>query len=173
VHFSWHAFNSGTITLRKLNDILRLWRAAEQEEMLPGVVRYGEASGTSGFLERGLFLARRLWNIESLVAPPHRSPTATRALVARRLLRPRLVVAGNRRREAFQRIAYWSLLPRETASVGFLFRDAIRDARIAEVYGDVPPRNLEIAATVSKLAAALMLCLLPVPRRFLERLLFP
>jgi hypothetical protein len=172
-HFSWHAFNSGTVSLRDLSDILRLWRAAECDDALPSVLSYGQASGTSGFLERGLLLAAELWNLEPPRSLP-RAQTATRALLARRLLQPDLVLSGGSRHgRSLRRIAYWSLLPPERASVGFLFSDAVRDMRMAAVFGDTPPRSPEIAATVTKLTLALLLCLLPLPRRFLPWLTSP
>lgn len=162
VHHAWHAFNKGAVTLRDLGELRRLWRGISGDSQSQAALDYARETNALGFLTEALELNDAFWGPNEAV--PGMKGHRPRWL-GRKLLDPRAVLReGGERWPAYRKIAYWSLLAREDASLGFLVRDVLRDVSNHAMAEHREPGWGERLSALSELGLALGLCALPFPR---------
>ncbi len=120
-----HAFSKGSITVRDLEDISRLYMTSGLQ-----IEELKERSGSTGvtsFVRESLRLGEKLWGLDLGEISPALPAISMRTWLARNLLTPKTIfLAGNSTWWPFKRICYWSLLDPARSRVRDLVTKSLR-----------------------------------------------
>ncbi len=156
-----HAFSKGSITVRDLADISRLFMTSglDFEEL----IERSDSTGVTSFVRESLRLGERLWGIDLGEIPPALPSSSIRTWLARNLLSPKTIfLSGNSTWWPFKRICYWSLLDPARSRLRDLVTNSLRGPWFPDEEVSNGGRNPTRAVLkLCSLMLATTMCLLP------------